>query len=136
MACRPSNGTRRFEPIRRQQWILTSQSHCDAPRDRRLTPSHCRVSTVALSGLTNTTSYVSTPSCSAEDWWFVNAAGPLKLYRPSAEEAQAFSVETVGHPSPAGYHKPFNWHGDEFMAGVYARMDTAAKAVAAGIAYQ
>jgi hypothetical protein len=55
-----------------------------------------------------------------QDWWFVSFGPDLR--KPSGREARAFAVETVAHPAPAGYHKPFDWHQQDFMGPVYARM--------------
>lgn len=63
----------------------------------------------------------------AEDWWFVNA--PVPLRRPLSSDAEAFAVESVVHPAPAGYHKPYKWIRPDYMEAVYDRIRTVAEAV-------
>jgi hypothetical protein len=62
-----------------------------------------------------------------EDMFFSDGQAEVCLSRPSIEEASSFSVETIWHPSPLGYHKPWLYVTHDEMEQIYERMSSLAK---------
>jgi hypothetical protein len=64
-----------------------------------------------------------------EDAWLCLADNAPPLSKPSDKDARAFAVETVPHPSPAGFHKPFGFLSAHDMSSIYARIAAIAQNV-------